>query len=551
MRKFIVFIIIISSALSCIGQQSFNRKDSLRGELTPIRTCYDVTFYNFSLIIDIDAKVIENSFNEIHFTAISDFDKMQIDLAENLEIIRIEFENDELAFEREFDAVFVYFSRTIKQGEQSKIKVWYKGSPRVAIHPPWDGGFSWEKDKNGKPWIGVSCQGLGASSWWPCKDHQSDEPDSMRIVCAAKYPNKIIANGNLRKDTTIWSDYLNCWLNQSEWFVSYPINNYNVSINVGDYIHFSDFYISGKDSLDLSYYVLSYNEEKARKHFLQVKPMMQCFENYFGRYPFWNDGFSLVETPYLGMEHQSGIAYGNDYLEGYHGNTAFIAGLDFDYIIIHESGHEWWGNSITTNDIADMWVQEGFCTYSEVLYVECLHGYQKMLEYVNNQKRRIRNDKPIIGPFHVNKEGSGDMYQKASLMLHTLRSLIEDDKLWFDILFGLAKNFEYQTIDGQDVIDYINEKSGKDFSTFFNQYLKNKDLPEFQYKLMKEGRSITLLYKWEAIADFDIPILVNAGKDDFWIYPNTDWKEQSLGKIDIDDFSIVEELFLIDVKKIK
>ncbi|NQY21702.1 MAG: matrixin family metalloprotease, partial [Campylobacteraceae bacterium] len=245
-------------------------------------------------------------------------------------------------------------------------------------------------------WIGVSCQGLGASVWWPCKDHQSDEPDSMRITCSAKYPNKIIANGNLRKDTAIWSNYLNCWLNQSKWFVSYPINNYDVSINIGDYVHFSDVYISGDDSLDLSYYVLSYNEEKAKEHFQQVKPMMQCFENYFGKYPFWNDGYALVETPYLGMEHQSAIAYGNDYLAGYHGNTNFIAGLDFDYIIVHESGHEWWGNSITTNDIADMWVQEGFCTYSEVLYVECMYGYETKLKYVNNQRNRIKNDNQRI-----------------------------------------------------------------------------------------------------------------------------------------------------------
>lgn len=551
MRFLLVFVILLFTTLLSIGQESFNRKDSLRGNLTPLRSCYDVTFYNLFLIIDVNAKSIEKSFSEIYFTAVADFQKIQVDLASNLEIIMIEFEEKELLFEREFDAVFVYFPRVIKKEEQSSVKVWYRGNPRVAVNPPWDGGFSWEKDKNGKDWIGVSCQGLGASSWWPCKDHQSDEPDSMRIVCSAKSPNKIIANGNLRKDTTIWSNYLNCWLTQSEWFVSYPINNYDVSINIGDYVHFSDVYVSGEDSLDLSYYVLSYNEEKARKHFLQVKPMMKCFEKYFGKYPFWEDGFALVETPYLGMEHQSGIAYGNNYLPGYHGNTRFIAGLDFDYIIVHESGHEWWGNSITTNDIADMWVQEGFCTYSEVLYVECMYGYQKMLEYVNNQKRSVRNDKAIIGPYHVNKRGSGDMYQKASLMLHTLRTLIEDDELWFEILFDLTKNFEYQTIDGQEVIDYINERSGKDFSVFFNQYLKNKDLPEFQYKLMKQGRDITLMYRWEAIAEFDMPVLVSAGKDDFWIYPNAEWKEHSLGKMDIDDFSVVKDLFLIDIKKIK
>ena len=534
-----------------IQAQEFSRKDSLRGNLTPVRTCYDVTFYNLFLIIDIPEKSIEKSYNEIHFTATESFETFQIDLANNLDVMKIEFEDGELKFKREFDAVFVYFPRIINKQEQTKIKVWYAGYPREAVNAPWDGGFSWEKDKNGKDWIGVSCQGLGSSTWWPCKDHQSDEPDSMRITCCAKYPNKIIANGNLRKDTAIWSNYLECWLNQSEWFVSYPINNYNVTLNIGDYTHFSDEYVSDKDTLQLDYYVLSGNEEKAKEHFKQVKPMMSCFENYFGKYPFWNDGYALVETPYLGMEHQSAIAYGNDYLPGYHGSTSFIDGLTFDFIIVHESGHEWWGNSITTNDIADMWVHEGFCTYSEVLYVECMYGYDAMLSYVNNQKRSVRNDKPVVGHYHVNHEGSSDMYNKGSLMLHTLRSLIDDDKLWFEIIMGISNDFKYQTIDGQDIIDYINEKSGKDFKVFFNQYLENKEIPEFQYKLIKNGRDITLMYRWDAIAKFDMPILINTGLEDFWIYPNNNWKERNLGKFDMYDFRVVAELFYINIKKIK
>ena len=249
-------------------------------------------------------------------------------------------------------------------------------------------------NNNNKPWIGVSCQGIGASLWWPCKDHQSDEPDSMRIKVAVRYPLKIIANGDLRSDTAIWDQYFNSWMNVSEWFVSYPINNYNVTLNIGDYVHFSDNYISNNDTLRLDYYVLNGNEHRAKQHFAQVKPMMQCFENYFGRYPFWNDGYALVETSYLGMEHQSAIAYGNNYLPGYRGSLSYSGGLDFDYIIIHETGHEWWGNSITTNDIADMWVHEGFCTYSEALYVECIYGYDEMIKYVNNQKRFIRNNSP-------------------------------------------------------------------------------------------------------------------------------------------------------------
>ena len=530
--------------------QEFSRKDSLRGNLTEIRTCYDVTFYDLFVMIDEQELSIERSYNIIHFTAITDFNKMQIDLAANMEIFRIDFEEDTLDFNREFDAVYIDFKRIIKKGEQALIKVWYGGYPKEAVNPPWDGGFSWNHDKNGNPWIGVSCQGLGASTWWPCKDHQSDEPDSMKITSTVRNPWQAISNGNLRSDTSEWNQYLGSWTNVREWFVSYPINNYNVTLCIGDYVNFSEQYISDNDTLQMDYYVLSYNEEKAKEQFKQVKPMMSCFENYFGKYPFWNDGYALVETSYLGMEHQSAIAYGNDFLAGYHGNISHIDGLDFDFIIVHESGHEWWGNAITTNDIADMWVHEGFCTYSEVLYVECMYGYKAMLSYVNNQKRSVRNDKAVIGPYHVNKGGSSDMYFKGSLMLHTLRSLIEDDKLWFDLIKGISNDFKYQTINGQDIIDYINKKANKDFTTFFSQYLENKDIPQLQYKLQKQGRNYTLLFRWEAIINFDMPVLINIGQDDFWIYPNNTWQEIDLGGFDKHDFKVREDLFFIDVKKI-
>ena len=530
-----------------IQAQEFSRKDSLRGTLTPVRTCYDVTYYHLKLSVKPDKKYIEG-FSDIHFKATSNFTKIQIDLFENMNISTIEFEGEHLNFNREFNAVFIHFNRMIQKGEQSHIQVYFNGNPREAVNPPWDGGFSWKKDENGKDWIGVSCQGLGASSWWPNKDHQSDEPDSMLISCQVPAPLKCIANGNLRfhdlrKSTMHYNTF--------HWFVSYPINNYNITLNIGDYTSFSDKYISGDDTLALDYYVLPYNKEKAEEHFKQVKPMMECFERYFGKYPFWKDGYALVETPYLGMEHQSAIAYGNDYLPGYHGNKRFIAGLDFDFIIVHESGHEWWGNAITTNDIADMWVHEGFCTYSEVLYVECIYGYDTMLKYVKNQKRAVRNDKPVIGPYHVNKEGSGDMYQKASLMLHTLRTLIDNDPLWFEIIKEISTNFKYQTIDGQDIIDYINQRSGKDFTSFFNQYLKNKDIPEFQYRLIKNGREVALMYKWEAVEGFEMPLLINFGNEDNWILPVNQWKEVSLGVVDIDDFRVVEELFFIDIKKVE
>ena len=546
-KLFVLFFLFLFCIFSYA--QNFTKKDSLRGFVSELRSCYDVYFYDLDVTINDQKKSIINSSNNIHFTANNDFNIMQIDLAESMNIKHIQFEGIKLNFSREYDAVYISYPRKIRKDEKVKIKVYYEGIPKKAVNPPWDGGFSWDKDKNNMNWIGVSCQGLGASVWWPCKDHQSDEPDSMRITCTVRSPLNVIANGNLIHDTIIWNNYLNSYVSVNEWFVSYPINSYNVSLNIGDYVNFSDYYISEEDTIEIDYYVLSYNIEKARNHFNQVIPMLECFESLFGQYPFLDDGYALVETPYLGMEHQSAIAYGNNYLSGYRGNTNFTNGLDFDYIIIHETAHEWWGNSITTNDIADMWVHEGFGTYSEALYVECIYGYESMLNYINNQKKNVRNDKPIVGPYNVNKKGSNDMYFKGSLMLHTLRNIIDNDNLWYDILYGISNEFKYQTIDGQDIINYINNLSGQDFAVFFDQYLNHFSLPIFEYKLEKSGKNISLLYKWDAIQNFNMPILVNNGSSDFWLYPNSEWQEQDLGGFDINEFKVRKDLFFVDVKK--
>ena len=548
MRYFLLISLSLIS-LSLISQE-YTFSDSLRGNLSKKRTCYDVFFYDLNIIIDEKKKAIINSFNDFHIKSIDDFSKIQIDLFNNLEINKIVFENKTLEYQRLSNAVFIDFPRQINKGELISFRVHYSGNPRVAVNPPWDGGFSWELDNNDNPWIGVSCQGLGASSWWPCKDHQSDEPDSMKITCTVRTPLKVISNGNQIKQKIIYSNDLKSEANQSTWFVSYPINNYNVTLSIADYSHFRDTYISNSDTLDLDYYVLTYNLEKARSHFKQVKPMLKCFEYLFGQYPFHNDGFSLVETPYLGMEHQSAIAYGNNYLPGYNGNKNFIAGLDFDYIIIHETGHEWWGNSITTNDIADMWVHEGFCTYSEVLYVECIYGYEVMLDYIENQKRFVQNDKPIVGNYNVNKRGSNDMYQKGSLMLHTLRNVINDDSLWFSIIKGISEDFKYKVIDGVDILDYIKNKVKIDLKTFFEQYLYNRRIPIFEYKIQKEGREFVLLYRWNAIKDFNMKLFINDGQKNILIHPESQWKEFSLGNIDIKSFNIRDDLFYIDIKKI-
>lgn len=548
MRYFLILFLSLFSVKSIC--QEFSLSDSLRGSLSSYRSCYDVYYYDLNVTIDDKNKELINSYNDFYITSLEDFDNIQIDLFSNLEINSIVFNETKLNFKRKFNAVFIDFPEIIKKGEKLKFRVNYDGAPRKAVNPPWDGGFSWDYDKNKNPWIGVSCQGLGASSWWPCKDHQSDEPDSMRITCTVRSPLKVVSNGKLISNKSGYDLKLKSKVNTSSWFVSYPINNYNVTLCAADYAHFSDYYLSNSDTLFLDYYVLTYNETKAKEHFKQVKPMLECFEEYFGQYPFINDGFSLVETPYLGMEHQSAIAYGNNYLPGYNGNKNFIAGLDFDYIIVHETGHEWWGNSITTNDIADMWIHEGFCTYSEVIYVECMYGYETMLEYVNNQKRFVRNDKPIVGPYNVNKKGSNDMYQKGSLMLHTLRNLINDDELWFSILKGISIDFKYKVLDGKDIIEYINRKVDFDLSLFFNQYLFNSKIPILEYKIQKEGREYVLLYRWNAIKDFDMKLLINDGEKNIWISPNSEWKEYTIGNVDIKNFSIRDDLFYVDTKKV-
>ena len=545
MKKLILLFILFQSLFSY--SQEFGRKDSLRGYLSPERACYDVSYYHLKISVDTKEKFIKG-YSEIHFQAQSDFELLQIDLFDNMKISEIQFEGRTQEYNREFNAVFVNFDRLVKSGEQTFIRVYYAGNPRVAINPPWDGGFSWEKDANGNDWVGVSCQGLGASSWWPNKDHQSDEPDSMLISCQVPAGLQCISNGNmrfhdLRKSTKLYNTY--------HWFVSYPINNYDVTLNIGDYAHFGDKYISGNDTLDLDYYVLPYNLEKAEEQFEVVKPMLDCFEKYLGSYPFWNDGFALVETPYLGMEHQSAIAYGNKFRLGYLGNTRFTAGLDFDFIIVHESAHEWWGNSITANDISDMWIQETFCTYSEVLFVECTYGYDAMIKYVKNQMSMAQNRRAIVGTPDVHHKGSGDMYAKGSAFIHTLRSVVDNDTLWFDLFRSMTNHFKHQTVDGREVLDYINNKISRNFDKLYEQYLYTPKLPQFEYELCGWGKSKILKYRWNAIDGFDMPLKVTLENGVFdWIYPENDWKELDLS-IWKKDFQIANHLFMIDVKKLQ
>ena len=546
-RFIIIFLVLVVH--NQILAQNYTQQDSIRGTLNKYRSCYDVKFYDLFIMLDDIERSIERSYNIMHVQANTNFDKIQIDLFENMEIMIIEFEDEILNFTKNKNASYIEFPRTIKKEEIISLKIWFGGYPITAKNPPWDGGFTWSEDSN-KAWVGVSCQGIGASLWWPCKDHQSDEPDSMRITISVRSPLNAISNGRLKRDTSYWSNYMNSWMNEYEWFVSYPINNYNVTLNVANYSSFEDILIRNEDTLDLSYYVLKKNLSIAKNHFKQVKPIITCLEKYLGSYPFERDGFTLVETPYLGMEHQSCIAYGNNYQNGYNGNTKFIDNLEFDYIILHEAGHEWWGNSITTNDIADMWVHEGFCTYSEALFVECYYGYEKMLSYLKNQRKFIVNDKPIISDYGVNKQGSRDMYFKSALMLHTLRSLVDNDTLFFKMLLDINKDFKYRCIDGDELINYIVDYLKIDLKLFFQQYLTQSSLPEFNYKLEVTGKDVVLICNWNAMNGFDMPIKASIGKkEDIWINTSNKIKEIKLGNIDVHDFRIRDDLFLISVKK--
>jgi len=454
--KYILLSLALMLAATGAYSQEFTKGDTLRGMLSPLRTCYDVVYYDLDVKVDIEKQRLSGS-NLFMFRATQNFNRLQFDLFDNMQVDSVVYRGGKLPYTREFNAVFVDFATPIGINTIDSFRVYYQGTPIAAKMPPWDGGLVWRKDKNENPFVGVACEGIGASLWWPNKDHLSDEPDSMMIRVTVPSGLMNVSNGRLRHTQTLdtaWVRY--------DWFVANPINNYNVTINIARYEHFSDIHIgSNGDTLDLDYYVLPYNLDKAKKHFEQVKPMMACFEEYMGPYPFYEDGFKLIETPYLGMEHQSAIAYGNNYKTGYNGSDYSRIGLTFDYIIIHETGHEWWGNHVSMKDIADMWIHEGFCTYSEAIYVECMFDYKTALDYVNAKKPGIDNKEPIIGTYNVNHEGAGDMYNKGMLLLNTLRHVVNNDKLWWDIIRGLQQEFGMKTTDTDEIVAYINRRTGQ------------------------------------------------------------------------------------------
>ena len=529
--------------LTLLGIQQINaqftRRDSLQGGLRIERTSYDVKRYDLNITINPEQKSIKG-FNEISFEVMVPTQKIQLDLFDNMKVDSIVWNTKKLKYNRDNDAVFIDFPEKLASKSNHKLKFYYSGNPRIARNAPWDGGFVFKKDSNGKDFIGVAVQGTGASLWYPVKDSQTDEPDSGASIKVA-VPNGLmnVSNGRFLGSQDLKNGYTR-W----DWEVKNPINNYTITVNIADYVHIQD----KMPDLDLDYYVLRENEAKAREHFAEVKPMMECFQSKFGRYPFWEDGYKLVETPYLGMEHQSAVAYGNKYKKGYMGFdlSGTGVGMFFDYITIHETGHEWFGNSITSTDIADMWIHEGFTTYSETVFIECMKGYDDAMKYINGQARNVKNDKPIIGQYGVNNEGSGDMYYKGSLLLNTLRHVIADDEKWWKMLYDYSETFKKKIITSDTVIDYFNKASGTDLTPIFRQYLYSNQMPIFIYKVKGDY----LYYSWDNVMDdFNMPI--DIGFEDKKIRLNPTLKEQKikLKKLNKKSFQIYDNQFFVKIQE--
>jgi aminopeptidase N len=504
----------------------FSRADTLRGSLGPARAWWDVTFYDLHVRVSPADSSIQG-WNGITYRTLAPGRELQIDLQPPLEVDSMLMAGERLAYRRDGNAFFATLPAEQRADETHTVTVYYHGTPVAAVRPPWDGGYIWQHDGRGNTWVATANQGLGASVWWPNKDHGSEEPDSQRIAITVPTPMVDVSNGRLRS-TTVNDDGTTTF----EWFVTEPINNYGISVNAGAYAHWQEIFEGEDGPLAMDYWPLAENEPAARRQWTQARSMMTCFEHWFGPYPFYADGFKLVEAPHLGMEHQSAVAYGNGYANGYRGTdlSGTGQGLKWDFIIVHEAAHEWFANNITANDEADMWVHESFANYSENLYTECLTGSRAAgAEYVIGTRARIQNDRPVQGVFGVNYSGSGDMYYKGGNMLHTIRQLVDDDERWRGILRGLNREFRHQTVDGAQVEAYVSRESGIDLSRVWDQYLRTTKVPVLEYRL--EGE--TLSYRWaDVVPGFAMPVRADlGGGSPTWLRPGETWQkvETSLG----------------------
>lgn len=531
MRTYFTTLLVVI-LLGCVSSNvvaqktKFSHADSLRGGLNVYRTCYDVKYYHLEVQPDHERKRIAGSTLFV-FEATENLKTLQFDLYPNLKIGKLLYHGQDIKVARDAGAAFVTFPREIQKGAIDSFRVYFGGEPMVAVRPPWDGGFVWKKDSIWhKPWFSVACEGEGASMWWACKDHLSDEPDSMDISVIIPKELVAVANGKLKNIQLYSGD-----LYRYNWHVSYPINSYNVNISVGNYAHIEKKYNNASGTHNLDYYVLQGNETVAKKHFEQVEPMLNCFEKYFGEYPFWKDGYKLVETPFWGMEHQSAIAYGNHYRNNEYG---------FDFILVHESGHEWFGNSLSMNDRCDMWLHETFTTYAEAVYVEHFQGKAKAQEYLNKERRRIENKSVMIGLPDVNYDAwlDADVYFKGTWMLHSLRYAVNNDALWWATLKKYAETFRYKNLTTADAISFFNDELKEDYSWLFNQYLRNTELPilEYKWQVSKQNKKQVLgkwYYRWNTKERrFALPVEVEILGKKQRIMPTTEWEVLEFEKIE-------------------
>lgn len=543
MLKKIAGIGLLFVSLNSFAQQkAFTHADTLRGSITPERAWWDLSYYHLSVKPNANDSTLTGS-TVITYKVLKPYQTMQVDLQEPLQITKVVQDGEALTYRRDGNAFFITLKKKQETGQTESVEVFYAGKPRLAKRPPWDGGVQWVPDGKGNTIISTSCQGLGASVWWPCKDHMYDEPDSMLISMTVPKNVMDVSNGNLRSIVEN-SDNSHTF----NWVVKNPINNYGVNMNVANYVSWKETFKGEKGDLQLSYYVLPQNLEKAKEQFKQAPMMLKAFEHWFGPYPFYEDGYKLVEVPYLGMEHQSSVTYGNKYKMGYLGkdlsNTGW--GLKWDFIIIHESGHEWFANNITYKDVADMWVHESFTNYSENLYTEYYFGKKAGEDYVIGTRELIANDIPIVGIYGVNQEGSKDMYYKGGNMLHTIRQIVNDDEKWRQILRGLNKTFYHQTVDGSQIENYISEKAGRNLSKVFDQYLRDVRIPVLEYAFTGKG----LQYRWiNTVENFDMPVKVKlaSGKEEF-LFPTNDWKTL---KVKGDKSLTVDRNFYVEAKETK
>ena len=505
--------------------QIYTHQDSLRGSITKERAWWDLQQYSLFFDVNPTNKSVSGS-NLIRYKVIAAHQLLQLDLQAPMSILSVTQDGIPLVVKDEGNSHFVELIKTQVVGAQEELVVLFSGKPQVAKNPPWDGGFTWKKDANNNPFIATSCQEVGASLWWPCKDHMYDEPD-LGMLISVTVPKGLVAvsNGRLKEE-----NQNNATSSTYVWEVKNPINNYGVNINIGNYVHFSEVYAGEKGPLDMDYWVLKENLEKAKVQFKDATRMMKAFEHWFGPYPFYEDSYKLVEVPYLGMEHQSSVTYGNKFNNGYLGSDLSGTGWGkkFDYIIIHESGHEWFANNITAKDNADLYIHESFTTYSEALFVEYFYGKTAGFEYVRGLRSGIANNSPLIGNYDVNDPNNSDIYSKGSNVLHTLRQLVGDDDKWREILRGLNKQFYHQTVSSQDIESYIASSSGLTLDAFFDQYLRDARMPIFQYKI-EGGNQKKLSFRWsECIDNFDMRLKIKYNDKVIYVYPTTKWSSITL-----------------------